>query len=110
MHVTGKLRSSSVCGKRRKWGGDVMRLTRRKGTWIVTLLGLLVAGCGTSKSQQATQQLLISNAVDLSISQMDFSMLSGRSVYLSTKFLVEVGAKDFGKAPYIISSFLPCID
>ncbi len=82
-----------------------MRLIRRKGTWIIALFGLLLAGCGTSKSQQATQQLLISNAVDLSISQMNFSMLTGRSVYLDTKYLVEVDAKGFGKAPYIISSF-----
>jgi hypothetical protein len=82
-----------------------MRPTRRKETWIAALLGLLLVGCGTTKSQQATQQLLISNAVDLSISQMDFGILSGRSVYLDARYLVEAEAQGFGNAPYIISSF-----
>ena len=76
----------------------------RKTAWTWTLLGLLLAGCGTTKSQQATQQLLISNAVDLSISRMEFSVLANQTVYLDTRYVIEAEAQGFGNAPYIISS------
>lgn len=75
-----------------------------KSACTLALLGLLLAGCGTTKSQQATQQLLISNAVDLSISRMNFPALPDKSIYLDTRYIKETGPKGFGNAPYIISS------
>ncbi len=75
-----------------------------KSACTLALLGLLLVGCGTTKSQQATQQLLISNAVDLSISRMNFPALANKSIFLDTRYVVETGPKGFGNAPYIISS------
>ncbi len=75
-----------------------------KSACTLALLGLLLVGCGTTKSQQATQQLLISNAVDLSISRMNFPALANKSIFLDTRFVIETGPKGFGNAPYIISS------
>ena len=75
-----------------------------KSACTLALLGLLLVGCGTTKSQQATQQLLISNAVDLSISRMNFPALANKSIFLDTRYVIETGPKGFGNAPYIISS------
>ncbi|MGL6195661.1 MAG: DUF6655 family protein [Thermoguttaceae bacterium] len=47
---------------------------------------LVVCGCGTTKwtdtSRTATEQLLISHAIDHTIEQFDFSPLSGKKVYI----------------------------
>ncbi|MCR9115522.1 MAG: hypothetical protein NXI22_01070 [bacterium] len=51
-----------------------------------TFLGLL-SGCGTTKSNLATEQLLMSDAVDYSVSRMNFDPLSGRKVFLETRYL-----------------------
>jgi hypothetical protein len=59
--------------------------------WI--FLGFLVfcTGCGATKSFTATEQLLMSDAVDSTISKMDFRALSGQKVFLDTTFLVGAG-------------------
>lgn len=47
----------------------------------------LVAGCGTTRTtdtaRTATEQLLVSNAVDTAVAQLDLSALAGRDVYLN---------------------------
>ncbi len=50
------------------------------------LIGFILAsiGCGTTKTYMATEQLLMSNAVDATIAKMNFSALTGRKVYLDT--------------------------
>lgn len=52
----------------------------------------LVSGCGTTKwsdsPRTATEQLLISDAVDRAISEIDFSALADRSVYLDTRYII----------------------
>lgn len=65
---------------------------------------LTLAGCGTTKSQRATEQLLISEAVDDSIAHLDFRALSGEKVYLDTQFVKNVKGYGFVNAEYIISS------
>jgi hypothetical protein len=66
------------------------------------LLGL-AAGCGTTRmtdsTRTATEQLLISNAVDRSVSQFDFTGLAGKKVYFDAQYLD--GTVDKG---YVISS------
>ena len=65
------------------------------GVTIVRLsaIAVLVAalGCGTTKwsdtSRTATEQLLISDAVDRAVSEIDFSVLAGRAVWLDTKYI-----------------------
>jgi hypothetical protein len=51
-----------------------------------------VVGCGTTKwsdsPRTATEQLLISDAVDRAVSEIDFGALADRSVYLDTRFIV----------------------
>ena len=76
---------------------------------IAAALGLgalvsAIAGCGTTKSQQATEQLLTSDAVDRSISGIDFTVLRGESVYLDTQFIKPIKGQGFVNADYIISS------
>ena len=41
------------------------------------LLSLALTGCGSTKSRTATEQLLMSDAVDRAIAQIDFSELAG---------------------------------
>ncbi|XZE36940.1 DUF6655 family protein [Pirellulaceae bacterium SH501] len=57
------------------------------------LLGLLeaIAGCGTTKSFTATEQLLMSDAVDSTISKMDFRPLTGHKVFLDTTYVSAAG-------------------
>lgn len=64
----------------------------------------LLSGCGTTTQRLATEQLLISEAVDTAISQIDFRSLSGRKVYLDTSFLGQVKSVGFVNSDYIISS------
>jgi Family of unknown function (DUF6655) len=81
--------------------GNLNRLTTQRkiqsmrGRWLYVVFLLCfagVAGCGTTKwsdsPRTATEQLLISDAVDRSISELDFSALANRSVYLDTRFIV----------------------
>jgi hypothetical protein len=67
-----------------------------------SLLGLL-AGCGTTRltdtQRTGTEQLLVSNAVDQAISQLDFSQLAGKSVFFDAQYLD--GTVDRG---YLVSS------
>lgn len=51
-----------------------------------------LAGCGTTKwsdsPRTATEQLLISDAIDRAISEIDFSALADKSVYLDTRYII----------------------
>lgn len=51
-----------------------------------------LAGCGTTKwsdsPRTATEQLLISDAVDRAISEIDFSALADKSVYVDTRYII----------------------
>jgi hypothetical protein len=66
-------------------------------------LAAVLAGCGTTKwtdtRRSATEQLLISDAMDQAVNQIDFRALAGRPVYLDAEPLK--GATD---ADYLISS------
>lgn len=70
---------------------------------LLTMTAVL-AGCGTTKSRDATQQLLMSDSVDRSIATIDFSPLAGKTVYFDTKYLVTVKGLGFVNAEYVISS------
>jgi len=49
------------------------------------------SGCGTTKSVTATEQLLMSDAVDSTISKIDFRPLTGYKVYLDTTYMASAG-------------------
>ncbi len=67
-------------------------------------LMLLAVGCGTTRSYTATEQLVMSDAVDRSIAQLDFRPLSGSKVYLDTSYLRHVKGEGFVNAEYVTSA------
>ena len=90
--------------------GRILRisLARRRSAPAVgqlVLAALLLAGCGCGTTRMsdtqrtATEQLLISNAVDQVVSQLDFRCLAGKPVYFDPQYLD--GTVDRG---YVISS------
>lgn len=78
---------------------------RPLGVGLGFALGLLTwVGCGTTREYNATQQLVLSDAVDQSVSRIDFRPLSGRKVYLDTSYLRQVKGEGFVNADYVISA------
>ncbi len=71
---------------------------------ILTLLLPLVVGCGTTQQRTGTEQLLLSDSVDRTVDQLDFAVLSGRSVFLDTKYIQPVKGVLFVNSDYIISA------
>lgn len=63
----------------------------RHATLLASLLAATCLGCGTTRwsdtQRTATEQLLISDAVDRAVSQIDFGPLSGKRVYLDATAL-----------------------
>lgn len=55
------------------------------------LIGIAAAGCSSTKqsntARTAREQLLVSGAIDQSLSKVDFSALNGQKVYLEEKYL-----------------------
>jgi hypothetical protein len=69
------------------------------------ILALVCAcGCGSTKSRVATEQLVMSDAVDHAISVIDFRPLSGQNVFLDTKYATAVKGTTYVNSDYIISS------
>lgn len=69
----------------------------------VLLAAGLLTGCGTTRStdtaRAATEQMLVTNAIDQCVNRMDFRMLSGQKVFFDQQYLD--GVVDKG---YLISS------
>jgi hypothetical protein len=65
--------------------------TLRLWSCFALLLLATTSGCGTTKSFTATEQLLMSDAVDSTISKMDFSPLSGQKIFLDSQYVVGAG-------------------
>jgi hypothetical protein len=70
----------------------------------LALLCAGAAGCGASKQRMATEQLLLSDAVDRAVSRIDFSSLAGRRVYFDTQYVQNVAGLGFVNGPYVVSS------
>ncbi len=75
-----------------------------KRLFFCAALVVFFGGCGTTTKRLATEQLLMSNAVDEAIDQIDFSSLQNHNVYLDTSFLKPIEGIGFVNADYIISS------
>lgn len=72
--------------------------------WMRLLLLLLtLSGCGTTRftdsPRTATEMVLISDAVDKAVSQMDFQSLAGKKVYFDSQYLESKSDKG-----YVVSS------
>ncbi len=65
--------------------------------WAVALLAIF-AGCGQTRStdtaRTATEQLLISDAVDRAVSDLNFRVLAGHKVYFDSQYLKVANADD----------------
>lgn len=65
----------------------------------IALILLVFAGCGTTRwtdtSRTATEQMLVSDAIDRAVSRIDFKPMHGQSVYLDTTYLGAVTDKDY---------------
>jgi hypothetical protein len=109
MTVEARARRQRDCGQ----SAGLLRAPCRLFFLIAACTLLYLVGCGSTKSRTATEQLLMSDAVDRAISQIDFHELRGQRVYFETKYIVN--SKDpqflatfkglgFVNAEYIISS------
>jgi len=71
---------------------------------IAILATSFAAGCGTTKLQEATEQLVLSAAVDRSVSMIDFRPLAGQRVFLDTSYMQNVKSPTFVNANYVTSA------
>ncbi|MBI2480982.1 MAG: hypothetical protein HYV60_20815 [Planctomycetia bacterium] len=71
---------------------------------IGMLAMIVAAGCGTTKTQLATEQLLMSDAVDMAVADIDFGAMAGQNVYFDSRYISNVKGNGFVNAEYIISS------
>ena len=60
-------------------------------------------GCGTVKQQKATDQLLISDAVDRTLSQVSFSSMTGSKVFIDTQFIRSIRSNGTVDSNYVVS-------
>ena len=67
-------------------------------------LATTACGCGSTKSRLATEQLVMSDAVDQAVAEIDFRPLSGRKVFVDTKYVQSVKGTTYVNSDYIISS------
>jgi hypothetical protein len=68
------------------------------------LLLAALAGCGVNRSRLATEQLVITDAVDQAVANVDFSALSGKKVFFDTKYLTGLKFPQGANIEYVISS------
>jgi len=83
------------------------RFWERSALWLIltaAFLGCALTGCGATRGYNATEQLVLSDAVDNSVSSIDFRPLSGRKVYLDTSYLRTIKGVAFVNADYVISA------
>lgn len=78
------------------------RLGHRVG--LLLALCMTLTGCGKSMQHSATEQLVLSDAVDRTVSAIDFTPLAGAKCYLDSTKLPSVKSSSFVNAPYVISS------
>ncbi len=82
---------------------DRLRLAFLLPAVLLTIISL-ISGCGTTKTQEATEQMVLSSAVDNSIAAIDFRPLTGHRVYFDDKYIKNAKPSSFVNADYVISS------
>ncbi len=73
---------------------------------LFTLLLLMVvtAGCGSTKSRTATEQLIASDAVDGAVAEVDFTPLAGQKVFFDREYIKNYPPAGFVNADYVVSA------
>lgn len=74
----------------------------RFSLWI--LITVCCVGCGTTKNTIATEQLLLSDAVDGAVARADFTPLVHQKVYFDTQFMKNYKGVGFVNVEYVTSS------
>ncbi|MDB4766406.1 hypothetical protein OAG71_01825 [bacterium] len=74
------------------------------GAILVCCCAILMTGCGTTTNRVATEQLLVSNAIDEAVAQIDFSGLAGSKVYLDDTYLKDDKKAGIVNTNYVTSS------
>lgn len=72
--------------------------------FVAICLGALLPGCGTTKATTATEQLLLSDAVDGAVARIDFTALRNQKVYFDTQYIKNYKGVGFVNSEYVISS------
>lgn len=72
--------------------------------WAAIGLCLLYAGCGTTRNQDASDQLTLSAAVDNSVAGIDFRPMTGQKVFFDDTYIKGVKTPTFVNSDYVISS------
>ncbi|MDA1049632.1 MAG: hypothetical protein O3C40_04010 [Planctomycetota bacterium] len=84
-----------------KLNGQPMRMPLRA---IAVLAMIAAIGCGTTKTRLATDQLLVSDAVDQAVGDIDFGVMAGQKVYFDAQYIKNIKGVGFVNSEYIISS------
>lgn len=72
---------------------------------MAVLLSLCLVGCGRVVTQKATDQLIAGDAVDRSVAQIDFRILTGKKIFLDTQYVNKaIPGVGFVTSEYIVSS------
>ena len=84
------------------------RLPNTGAVWMCALISVFLVtgltGCGTTKANTATEQLLNSDAVDAAVAKIDFTPLRGQAVYFDTQYMNDYKGIGFVTSEYVISS------
>jgi len=72
-------------------------------TWAAFLV-VFSLGCGTTRTQEATEQLVLSSAVDNSIAAIDFRPLTGQRVFFDDTYIKSAKSPTWVNGDYVISS------
>lgn len=85
---------------------NAVRPFRLSTLLVISTVSLCIGltGCGTTQSRVATEQLLMSDAVDEAVARIDFRTLSGEKVYFDTQYVKAIKGFGFVNADYIVSS------
>jgi hypothetical protein len=83
--------------------GSVGRMALRLAC-AAGLIGWVASGCGINKSRLATEQLVVSEAIDKAVASIDFTPLSGRKVYFDTQYIEGTNLGSNANIKYAISS------
>jgi len=70
----------------------------------ICLCLIAFVGCGATKSYIATDQLLMSDAVDATVAKLDFTPLKGENVYLDATYIKTMRSPLLVDSDYVISS------
>jgi len=71
---------------------------------LATGIVFVALGCGTTAQRAAMEQLLVSDAVDQAVGQIDFSPLQGRDVFLDPEYVRTVRPLGFVNSDYVLST------